>query len=100
MLFKNVPGHRLLWLIPFRLILDGIAGIKFLFEGDYRDTFAVIRAHFSFYRHLLFNPGIRWSQQRKLKRHASKGIYHRSIVWEYYVKKKIFFSQLQKEDFS
>lgn len=100
MLYKNLPGHRLLWLIPLRLILDGVAGIKFLADGDYRDTLAVIRAHFSFYRIALFKPGFRWNQQRKLKRHASKGIYRRSIVKAYYLKKQHFFSDLDPADFS
>lgn len=100
MLYKNLPGHRLLWLIPVRLLLDGIAGIKFLFDGDYRDTLAVLRAHFSFYRIAFFKPGFRWNQQRKLKRHASRGIYLHSIVKAYYLKKQHYFSDLNPSDFS
>ncbi len=38
------------WLIIFlRLILDGIAGFKFLFEGNGKHFIAVIKAHFNFY---------------------------------------------------
>jgi hypothetical protein len=32
-----------------RLVLDGIAGVKFLADGGWQDCLAVIKAHFNFY---------------------------------------------------
>jgi GT2 family glycosyltransferase len=51
MLTKNLDNY----LVPkifTRLVLDGLTGIKFLFEGKPENTFAIIKAHFSFYAHL------------------------------------------------
>ncbi len=100
MLFKNLPGHRLIWLIPVRLVLDGLAGIKFFFDGDRHDTFAVIKAHFAFYRFVLTHAGARIHRQRRVKVHPSKGIYHKSIAVEYYLRKKQYFKELDTEKFS
>lgn len=49
MLLKNLPKSTLLWLIPFRLILDGVAGIYFGLKDGFPHLWAVIRAHFGFY---------------------------------------------------
>ena len=100
MLFKNLPGHQLIWLIPFRLILDGAAGIKFLFDGDAKDTLAVLKAHFAFYAYVITTFTTRIKQQKRLVRHASKGIYHKSIVKAYYFEKKKYFHELSPKDFS
>lgn len=49
MLLKNLPLSTLLWLIPFRLVLDGIAGIYFGLKDGFPHLWAVVRAHFGFY---------------------------------------------------
>ncbi len=49
MLLKNLPKSTLFWLIPFRLILDGVAGIYFGLKDGFPHLWAVIRAHFGFY---------------------------------------------------
>lgn len=49
MLLKNLPFPQLIYLIFFRLCLDGIAGIKFAFSDGFAHTLAIIKAHFSFY---------------------------------------------------
>ena len=100
MLFKNLPGHRLIWLIPVRLVLDGLAGIKFFFDGDRKDTWAVMKAHFAFYRFVLTHAGARIHRQRRVKVHPSKGIYHKSIAVEYYLHQKKYFHDLPPEKFS
>ena len=97
MLFKNTPAPRILWLIPFRLLLDGIAGIKFLLEGHPRDFIAVIRAHFAFYRLAASNNV---HDREKNGGHAPAGVYRRSIVWDYYLNKKTTFRELPSKSFS
>ena len=47
---KNVPKKWFLFLIFFRLLLDGIAGLKFLIELRPIHTFAILKAHLSFYK--------------------------------------------------
>lgn len=100
MLFKNLPGNQLILLIPIRLILDGLAGIKFLFDGDFKDTFAVLKSHFSFYLYVLRNFSKRRKQQQQVFKHPSRGIYKNSIVVEYFIKKKKHFKDLPSNNFS
>ena len=48
MLLKNLPLYALP-IIFIRLVLDGLAGIKFLTEGKISHSFAIFKAHISFY---------------------------------------------------
>jgi GT2 family glycosyltransferase len=100
MLYKNLPASKIYWVIPIRLVLDGIAGLKFLFNGDIGDFFAVIKAHFSFYLSIPKRVKIRKSQQQKNKNNHIKGIYKRSIVADYYLFGKRHFSQLDSDLFT
>ncbi len=52
MLLKNLPAAYLLPVILARLVLDGGAGLQFLLKGRPAHTWAIVRAHFSFYRHV------------------------------------------------
>ncbi|MBT2619215.1 MULTISPECIES: glycosyltransferase family 2 protein [Chryseobacterium] len=52
MMLKNLPFPQLIWLIFFRLCLDGIAGIYFGFKNGFPHLWAVVRAHFGFYAQL------------------------------------------------
>ena len=50
MLFKNLHLNQLLYVLPLRLILDGVAAITFLQKNNgISHFFSVARAHFSFY---------------------------------------------------
>jgi GT2 family glycosyltransferase len=51
MLLKNLEPSKLGYIILSRMVLDGIAGIKFIFEGKFNHFFAILEAHASFYRH-------------------------------------------------
>ncbi|MBK1896893.1 glycosyltransferase family 2 protein [Chryseobacterium paridis] len=52
MMLKNLPFPKLIWLIFFRLCLDGIAGIYFGLKNGFPHLWAVVRAHFGFYAQL------------------------------------------------
>jgi hypothetical protein len=43
MLLKNLPIAALLWVIPARLILDGIAGIYFGLKDGFPHLWAVVK---------------------------------------------------------
>lgn len=95
LLLKNDKASRLWWLLPLRLILDGIAGVQFLFKGDFKNIIAIIRAHFSFYRSFRF-----WSKKRKaaqamVKQRNEEGIYPKSIILDYFLQSKKTFSNLK-----
>ena len=52
LLIKNEKGAKLLWLFPLRLVLDGVAGLRLLLMGDFKQTLTIMKAHFHFYRDL------------------------------------------------
>lgn len=83
-LLKNAKGANVWVLLLLRLILDGLAGLQFLFQGKIAHCIAVIRAHFGFYR--LF---LKFLNKRRL--YASNLPYFTvySIVWRYFVLKKV-----------
>ncbi|MBL4744974.1 MAG: glycosyltransferase family 2 protein [Flavobacteriaceae bacterium] len=89
-LVKNCPKKGLFLLIFTRLILDGIAGVKFMMELKPRHTYAIIRAHFSFYTRLSMMLNKRDYQRQKTDYYGSK-----SIVWDYFIKgnKKFIFTK-------
>lgn len=65
MLAKNLPSGRLFPIIFSRLVLDGVAGIYFGFKNGFSHTWAVVRAHFSFYGQLPKTLKLRQKQQKK-----------------------------------
>lgn len=79
-LVKNLPTSKLFPIIFVRLILDGIAGLKFLIELRPKHSLAVIRAHFSFYYNLI-------KMLKKRKTVTQKNHYYsiKSIVWSHYI---------------
>ena len=60
--FKNEPMSRLIWWLPVRMILDGVAGLLFLSQRKFAHIVAIIRAHIHFYRH--FGMWIRRRKER------------------------------------
>lgn len=89
-LIKNSPSKGLFKTLILRLVFDGLAGAKFLFEFKPAHTFAIIKAHFSFYYHLRNYLKKRKEQPSKLAGfHKTK-----SIVWQFYIKNKRNFSDL------
>ncbi len=87
-LVKNANGN-ILFLVFIRLILDGIAGVKFIFEFKPKHTFAIIKAHFSFYSHLST-----LIKQRKALNQGSKYYKKTSIVYSYFIANQKLFKSL------
>jgi len=89
---KNLPRRRALPIIFLRLILDGIAALRFIFQLKPRHCWAILRAHFSFYT--MFPKTYRKREKANfiLKYHATT-----SIVWSYYVNQIKNFNILVKD---
>jgi len=87
-LVKNAPGN-LLPLVFTRLVLDGVAGVKYALHLKPKHILAILKAHFSFYLHL---PVL--LKQRKKLRQKSKYYTKNSIVWSYFVRNKQLFKSL------
>ena|SRR5688572_10162152 len=91
MLFKNLPAIRVVPVLLARLILDGIAGLKFLSEGGADDCLAVVKAHLQFYSFVITGK-LKRDSRLPHKFHAT--IYKGLIVWDYYILKKKKFTEL------
>jgi hypothetical protein len=96
---KNHAPEFFLLKFLLRGSLDGLAGIKFLFAGQLGHFFAVIRGHFSFYSMLGKTLAKRKVIQKSIKRYATNCVYRGSIVWQYFVKGKRKFSELDQKAF-
>ena len=89
MLLKNLPLYALP-IIFIRLVLDGLAGIKFITEGKISHSFAIFKAHISFY--LKIPSTI--TKRKKTAAISSKIKYKGSIITDYYLKGNKRFNDL------
>ena len=80
MMLKNLPKNQLFPVLFIRLILDGIAGIHFLFQGKFKHLLAILKAHFAFY-YLL--PS---SYKKREPFQAENYFKTKSIIFQYYIK--------------
>ena len=81
MLLKNLPTRKLVPIIFMRLCLDGIAGIKFIFDGNFNHFLALFKAHCAFYTLIYRNLKKRSTIQN------TNYFYTKSIVYHYFIKK-------------
>jgi len=87
LLLKNLPVYQLIWKLPLRLVLDGIAAMKFAFETSPNHLLAILKAHWAFYR---------GSRRDWVKRQKTSPARSMSVVWAYYMKKRQKFSSLDQ----
>jgi GT2 family glycosyltransferase len=50
-ILKNEVGVKTLFIFFIRLVLDGLAALQFLLKGEFRNIWAVLKAHFYIYGH-------------------------------------------------
>jgi GT2 family glycosyltransferase len=88
MLTKNLPKQGFYGILFARLVLDGIAGVQFFVQGKFKHTWAIIKAHFSFYS--LFSE-----YYKKRSNFQTRKYYMiKSVVFLYYVKKNRVFKDI------
>lgn len=91
-LLKNLPANQVFIKVFARLCLDGIAGVRFVLNGDFANCWAIIRAHFGFYKML---PKMLRKRQRLPKdKQTVQEIYSGSIVVDYFFRGIRKFSEL------
>ena len=88
MLIKNLPSNKVLWIFILRLLLDGLAGIRFLFSNGWKHCWAIIRAHFSVY-HML--PKYLKKRKAGIDNYYDK----KYIIFQYFVKKRNTYIRLK-----
>ncbi len=90
MLYKNLPEECLKRVLPCRIILDGVAALKFLLQGHIGEFKAVSAAHKEF-RSL--RPRLK-EKRAVLKQEAVAGVYQRLLLSDYYFRGHKTFSSL------
>jgi GT2 family glycosyltransferase len=94
MLLKNLPRQDFLLYMPLRIILDGVAALKFLAGLNLHSFWSVLKAHAFLYRHF-----VSFYRKRKelipLTTHSShKEIYKSSIMFRFFIQRKRTFREL------
>lgn len=85
MMLKNLPASKLFPVLFIRMVMDGLAGVKFLTKGQFKHTLAILKAHFYFYSNFFHFLNKRESKQYRNYYKIN------SIVYLYYIRKgKIF----------
>ena len=94
LLYKNLSPVELIIKLPFRVLLDWIASLKFTLSGSFQDGRAVIKAH----RHFLGGLNKERSKRREGAKFGYKkptSQYAGSIVWDFFIAGKRKYSQLK-----
>ena len=95
LLYKNLPDDLLVEVFMKRFFLDGIAALKFLFTAGFKDFWAIYKAHTTFYTTLSKTK----AKRQKLQHAPLNKVYRRNIVFEYFLRKKRRFSDLDPKNF-
>lgn len=77
---KNLPRKRAFTIIMSRLLLDGIAGLRFIYQLKFKHCWAIIRAHLSYYRHFR-----KMYTKREKSNYVTNYYATKSIVWSHFV---------------
>jgi GT2 family glycosyltransferase len=96
LLYKNLPENKFYRILLTRMILDGIAGIVFILKFKFSSIHSIIKAHIHFYKNL---KSLRLKRHQLIHKNGSvdnlPGTFHKSIVTQYFIRKKITFSHLK-----
>jgi GT2 family glycosyltransferase len=95
MAVRNWPLRAWIWKLPLRYALDAVSAWKFLFSGNPSGWLAVLKAHLHFCGWFIRN--IRTMGYAR-KGHAKQGVYNGSVVWDYFIAGKKYFSQIVKKN--
>lgn len=94
LLYKNLPEGQLFSILIVRMILDGIAATKLMGEFNFNGIKSVLKAHWHFYHSL---PALR-RKRKMVKRNEQfkkpEGMLSKSIVFQFYIRKKKRFSEI------
>jgi len=87
-LVKNLPQRKLLFILTARLVLDGLAAIRFLLQGKFSHIIAICKAHFSFY------TAFEKNYDKRGIMHKSNYFFRKAIFVDYFIHKKRTFKSL------
>ena len=93
LLYKNVEPARKFNTIFKRMLLDGIAGLRFLIQGEIRQLLAVIHAHVHFYHYIFFSKNKQNLPESLQEKYIIS--YTGNIILDYFLRKIKKFSDLK-----
>jgi GT2 family glycosyltransferase len=97
---KNHPPQYFFLKLLVRMILDGVAGMKFLFSGQFAHFGAVLKAHYSYYATLSKTFKKRKKLKAEVKEYTTTAVYLHSIIADFYLRGKRTFKEIDfKERF-
>jgi GT2 family glycosyltransferase len=92
LLYKNLPKRRLAWVMCSRIVLDYVAGFKFLMERKPKEFSSVVDAHKAFYKWL---PQLKKKRQGLKQQSRVSGMYQGLLLIDYYLLGKKKYSDLK-----
>ncbi|MEP6701196.1 MAG: glycosyltransferase family 2 protein [Bacteroidota bacterium] len=92
MMSKNMPLSKKLWVMPVRNLLDAISAWKGLLTGDGGYFIAIMRAQLAFIKWWLFHK--KKSVFPATRKGNLSGYLQKNMVWQHFVKKKKYFSEI------
>jgi GT2 family glycosyltransferase len=92
LLYKNLAPDKKLGILFLRMILDGVAGMKFAAAGEFRQLVAILKAHRDFYAYVIFKANKENLAPALQKKYINS--YPKSILLDFFLKKKKGFREI------
>lgn len=94
-LYKNYTGHALRIIMIRRMLIDTLAIIKFTVTFDWKNAWAIVRAHLAYYRskQKLRKKRKQLKKEVTIKRHAE--MLQKSIVSQFFIRKIKVYADLK-----
>jgi GT2 family glycosyltransferase len=98
MLARNLPTRFLILNMFIRMNLDALAGLSFLAKGEFRNFWAILRAHLAFYAHIPNIKNYRNESHLPIRKPIVilSGGFGKSIIYSYYLNRRRTFDSLFK----
>lgn len=100
MLVKNYHTSNLRLKLIRRMLLDGVAAIRFITEGKWSHFSAVFKAHMSFYGNMKLLQRKRRKEELSIVVQNLTGVYNRSVLKDFFLKKRRKFTDLPTNEFN
>jgi GT2 family glycosyltransferase len=94
LLVKNSSFASLVWKFPIRIVLDIIAGIRFLLLGSFQHFTAVVRAEIKFF----INLPRTWNKRRLNRSSYNAQLFNSLVVWDFFIRGKKTFRAIAQTD--
>ena len=94
MLYRNLPERKLWRILVQRMLMDYIAAFRFLLLLQPNHFGGIVRAHYAFFKNLRLLHAKRKVLKKTVKKEDHAEIYPRSIVFDFFFRKKKKYSSL------